>query len=178
MLYKKLMTPARLGPSRLTVGGKLRAIINIYAPSHRQILYLQFGIYLIVGGICFSIDITGFLILRYLGIWLLAASALSFVTATIANYFLCCTFVFRRGRFSRQKELCRLFCIAIVGLSLNSAVVWCLAEVLDFNPTLAKILAVLPVLAWNYLGRRALVFDGGPSAAAVMVAERMRERLQ
>jgi putative flippase GtrA len=152
------------------------AINNIIASLSRQIAFLQFALYLIVGGICFSIDIAGFVLLRYFELPILTASATSFVTATVTNYVLCCAFVFRRGRFSRQEEVLRLFAIAIVGLGLNSAVVWLLAEDLGFDPTLAKVLAVLPVLAWNYLGRRAVVFDRAPSAALVMLADRVRGR--
>jgi len=59
----------------------------------------------------------------------------------------------------------RLFGIAVIGLALNSAMVWLLAEILGVDPTLAKILAVFPVFAWNYLGRRTIVFDGTPSTA-------------
>jgi putative flippase GtrA len=150
---------------------------RILASPDRQMAFLQFGFYLVVGGICFSIDITGFVILRYFELPILTASAISFATSTITNYLLCCAFVFRSGRFSRPEELFRLFVIAIVGLSLNTAVVWLLAEILGVDPTLAKVLAVLPILAWNYLGRRAMVFDGTPSAAIVTLAERARERL-
>ena len=82
---------------------------------------------------------------------------------------------FVAARFSRSEELLRLFAIAIVGLSLNSAMVWLLAEVL-LDPTLSKVLAVLPVLAWNYLGRRSIVFDGAPSAVMMMIAQRAREK--
>jgi putative flippase GtrA len=138
---------------------------------------LQFTLYLVVGGICFSIDIAGFIVLRYFGLPLLVASATSFATSTIANYMFCCAFVFRRGRFSRPEELLRLFAIAIVGLSLNSAAVWLLAEVLGLHPALAKIVAVLPVVAWNYLGRRTMVFDATPSEAILTLAERVRGRL-
>jgi putative flippase GtrA len=138
---------------------------------------LQFILYSVVGGICFTIDIAGFVLLRYLGMAILAASAVSFVTATIANYLLCCALVFRSGRFSRGEELLRLSTIAIIGLSLNSAVVWTLAELLRLDPTLAKVLAVFPVLAWNYLGRRSMVFDDRPSPAMVALAQRVRERL-
>jgi putative flippase GtrA len=150
---------------------------RMLASPHRQVAVLQFGFYLVVGGICFSIDIAGFVVLRSFKLPILTASAISFVTATIANYLLCCAFVFRRGRFSRREELLRLFAIAIVGLGLNSAVVWLLTEILVWNPTLAKVLAVLPILAWNYLGRRAMVFDSTPSAAIVMLAERARESM-
>ena len=108
---------------------------------------------------------------------ILTASVLSFVTATLANYLLCCGFVFNRGRFSRPEEIVRLFIIALVGLGLNSIVVLLLAQILEFDPTLAKILAVFPVFAWNYVGRRAMVFDGTPSPGVVLLMERVRVRL-
>jgi hypothetical protein len=40
----------------------------------------------------------------------------------------------------------------------------------------AKIFAVFPVFAWNYLGRRTAVFDAAPSAAMTLLAERIRGR--
>ena len=101
---------------------------------------------------------------------------MSFVTATLVNYFLCCGFVFRSGRFSRPEEIVRLFIIALVGLGLNTAAVLFLAKILRLDPTLAKILAVFPVFAWNYFGRRTAVFDGAPSPAMTFLIERIRGR--
>lgn len=137
---------------------------------------LQVLLYLIVGGICFCIDIGGFILLRQLAIPVLTASVISFVMATFTNYLLCCVFVFRRGRFSRSEEMFRLFFIAIVGLCLNSAMVWFLAERLAFPPTLAKVLAVFPVFAWNYLGRRSIVFDSDLAPTMALIAQRVRTR--
>jgi putative flippase GtrA len=116
----------------------------------------------------------GFVVLRHLQLPVLPASAASFVTATIVNYLLCSGFVFRSCRFSRPEEVSRLFVIAVVGLGLDSAAVWLLAEVPGVNPTLAKILAVLPVFAWNYLGRRSIVFDSRPPEAMALLSECLR----
>ena len=137
----------------------------------------QFVLYLIVGGVCFWIDVGGFLII----LWLfrpviLLASASSFVIATAANYALCCAFVFRRGRFSRLEEIGRLFLVAVTGLGLNSAVVWILAERMGLDPAIAKVSAVLPVLFWNFLARRVIVFDAALSAGVVKFAGRIGGR--
>jgi putative flippase GtrA len=148
----------------------------ISAAPPRHVALLQLGLYLIVGGICFFIDVGGFVVLRLGGLPILTASALSFVTATLVNYLLCCGFVFRRGRFSRPEEIVRLFIIAFVGLGLNTTVVLLLAKILLFDPTLAKTLAVFPVFAWNYLGRRAVVFDGSPPTAMALLVVRLRGR--
>jgi putative flippase GtrA len=147
---------------------------GIPAALRRQMTILQVALYLVVGGICFCVDVGGFVALRYWQLPVLPASAASFVTATLVNYLLCCAFVFRSGRFSRREEVSRLFVIAVVGLGLNSAAVWLLAGVLGVDPTLAKILAVFPVFAWNYLGRRSIVFASGPSAAVALLSERLR----
>jgi putative flippase GtrA len=144
------------------------------AEPRRQLAILQLALYLVVGGICFCVDIGGFVALRYWQLPVLPASAASFVTATLVNYLLCRAFVFRSGRFSRPEEVSRLFVIAVVGLGLNSAAVWLLAEVLGADSTLAKVLAVFPVFAWNYLGRRSMVFGGGPSPAMALLFERLR----
>ena len=160
------MKPRRV-PRRAQFG------VDDSAVTDQQIALLQLGVYLVVGGICFCIDVGGFVVLRSLRLPILAASVLSFVTATLANYMLCCGFVFGRGRFSRAEEIVRLFIIALVGLSLNSMIVLLLAQILEFDPTLAKILAVFPVFAWNYLGRRTIVFEGPPSPAVALLVGRV-----
>ena len=166
---KSMRSEKRRWPTRLLAG-------SVLASPGRRMALLQFALYVVVGGICFSIDIAGFVVLRSFGLPILTASAISFVTSTVVNYLLCCALVFRRGRFSRGEELLRLFAIAIGGLSLNSTALWVLAEILMIDPTLAKIIAVLPVIAWNYLGRRLIVFDSTPSAAMLILAERAREK--
>jgi hypothetical protein len=67
----------------------------ISAASARRVAVFQLGLYFIVGGICFFIDVGGFVALRLSKLSVLSASVLSFVTATIVNYLLCCSFVFR-----------------------------------------------------------------------------------
>ena len=135
---------------------------------------VQFALYLIVGGLCTCFDIGGFLVIRLFGTPVLPASATSFTMATLANYVLCRAIVFRGGRFSRFEEIGRLFLVSLVGLGLNSAAVWVLAVLMRIDPTVSKVLAVIPVLAWNYLGRRFMVFDAemaGWIAAVVARAE-------
>jgi len=142
----------------------------------QQEAFVQLALYLVVGSICFCIDIGGFIALRYVGLPILPASVTSFVMATVANYLLCCAVVFRSGRFSRVNEMLRLFVVATVGLGLNTTMVWLLAKILGADPTFAKIAAVLPVLGWNYLGRRAIVFHGALPPAMDLFVERVRGR--
>jgi hypothetical protein len=65
---------------------------------------------------------------------------------------------FERGRFRRYIEMLRFLAVVLVGLGLNTLLVWYFAYPLSIRPTAAKIVAVPIVLMWNYLGRRLLVF--------------------
>ena len=55
--------------------------------------------------------------------------------------------------------MARFLIVVLVGLALNTALVWCFVYPLAIQPTVAKIGAVPIVLIWNYLGRRMLVFN-------------------
>lgn len=120
---------------------------------------MQFFLYLIVGGLSFFVEIAAFVALRRLAMPVISASVASFIVATVANYLLSIALAFERGRFRRHIELIRFLAVVLVGLALNTALVWCFVYPLAIHPIVAKVAAVPIVLIWNYLGRRALVFD-------------------
>jgi putative flippase GtrA len=119
---------------------------------------VQFLLYLVVGGLSFLVDIGTFVVLRTNGSPVITASVTSFVAATIANYFLSTKLAFDRGRFVRHVELMRFLGVVLVGLALNTSLVWLFVYPLAIDPTISKIVAVPIVLFWNYIGRRLLVF--------------------
>ena len=119
---------------------------------------MQFLLYLIVGGLSFFVDIGIFVLLRMAEMSVIPASIVSFMAATGANYVLSTVLAFQGGRFRRHIELVRFLVVVLVGLALNTGLVWLFVYPLGVDPTLAKILAVPIVLVWNYLGRRLLVF--------------------
>jgi putative flippase GtrA len=120
---------------------------------------MQFFLYLIVGGLSFLVEIGAFVALRREATPVIPASVTSFILATIANYLLSILLAFQSGRFGRSIELMRFLTVVLVGLALNTGLVWCFVYRLGIQPTIAKISAVPFVLVWNYLGRRSLVFD-------------------
>lgn len=121
-------------------------------------VYLQFFLYLFVGGSCSVCDVGGFYLLHVLGIPLLIASATSFTIATVINYFLSFFFVFERGRFTMRQEFVRVFAVSLVGLGLNTLIVYFFVSLFSINAVIAKTLAIPIVLFWNFMGRRLLVF--------------------
>jgi len=135
-----------------------------------QALGLQFVLYLFVGGISSVLDVGGFAALKYLGVQYLAASTLSFIAATILNYFLSYVLAFTRGKYSQRSEVIRFWLVSLVGLLINTAVVWLLVQAIGAQPLIGKIAAVPVVLVWNFVGRRLFVFhkDLPPTAMAMM----------
>src|SRR5437763_14150657 len=101
---------------------------------------MQFFLYLIVGGLCFFVDIGVFVALRALAVAVIPASITSFLIATVANYLLSIILAFERGRFRRHVELLRFLTVVLVGLGLNTFLVWCFVYPLSIDPTAAKIL--------------------------------------
>jgi putative flippase GtrA len=120
---------------------------------------MQFFLYLIVGGLSFLVEISTFVALRRAAMPVIPASVMSFIVATVANYLLSIVLAFERGRFRRHVELTRFLVVVLVGLTLNTMLVWFFVYPLTIRPTVAKIAAVPIVLIWNYLGRRVLIFD-------------------
>jgi putative flippase GtrA len=133
-------------------------------------LGLQFVLYLFVGGISSVLDIGGFAALQYAGVAYLAASTLSFIAATILNYVLSYVLAFTRGRHSPRSEIIRFWLVSLVGLLINTAVVWILVKALAAPPIWGKVVAVPVVLVWNFVGRRLFVFSKElpPAAMAIM----------
>jgi len=119
---------------------------------------LQFFLYLFVGGLCSICDVGGFWLLQAADIPIIIASATSFTVATTLNYFLSYFFVFERGRFSMSHEIARVFVVSLIGLALNTLLVYLFVSDLALNGVLAKIIAIPLVLFWNFLGRRIFVF--------------------
>lgn len=120
---------------------------------------MQFFFYLIVGGLSFFVDIGAFVAMRAIEVPVIPASISSFILATATNYLLSILLAFERGRFRRLIEMVRFLAVVLVGLGLNTLLVWAFVYPLSMHPTLAKIVAVPIVLVWNYLGRRLLVFS-------------------
>ena len=119
---------------------------------------MQFFLYLIVGGLSFFIDIGAFIMLRAIEVPVIPASVTSFILASVANYLLSTVLAFERSRFRRYIEMLRFLTVVMVGLGLNTLLVWCFVYPLSIDPIAAKIVAVPIVLIWNYLGRRLFVF--------------------
>ena len=139
---------------------------------------LQFGLYLVVGGLSFLGDLAFFVLLIHMGMQVLWASAASFVVGSVLNYFLSTQIVFRAGRFERSMEVGSFIAVVLIGLSLTTVLMYILTGWVGLGGVAAKLITVPTVLVWNFLGRRLFVFHSDMPAEVVALSERLFLRLQ
>ena len=79
------------------------------------------------------------------------ANAIGFTTAATTNYFLNRIWTFDSHNPHVFKEFSRFFIIALIGLGINSAIIWLMNGKFKVNFYLSKLVATVIVTAWNFL---------------------------
>ena len=118
--------------------------------------FLKFGA---VGAAATVIDYGFLMLLSQVAGWQpLPASIVSFLISLVFNYVASMHYVFTRcDDISRRRELILFVTLSVVGLVLNSMLIWAGTELLGNGPlevTLAKLLANLVVGVWNFSSRK------------------------
>lgn len=111
--------------------------------------FVKFGI---VGfsGVLVDFSIT-FICKEYLKIQKYVANGIGFTIAATTNYFLNRIWTFHSTNPNVLMEFGRFFVIALIGLGINSAIVWAMTSKLKVNFYLSKVVATVVVTAWNFL---------------------------
>jgi putative flippase GtrA len=115
-----------------------------------------------VGMLSVALDLTLFALLLHVGVWYVAAKALSVVAATINGYTFNRRWTFRAGRHGTEK-LVRYLTVQGTGLLLCLAILTTLVEAVGLAPLAAGVLAVPVVATYCFLGNRVWTF--GPDMA-------------
>jgi putative flippase GtrA len=112
--------------------------------------------YLVVGGFCTVIDfLLLYLLVEKLFVNYVLASAISFSISVIVNYVLCTIWIFKTHTVKdKYKEFLFYLIISLVGLSINSGLIWLLTENLSLQFMVSKVVATPIVLLWNFLARK------------------------
>ena len=121
--------------------------------------FLQFFRYLICGGVATVCDMTVLFTLTYFfSVNHLYAAALAFVVGVATNYYLNTILVFQSsGKFKKEFPLFAM--IGIGGLLWTEVILWIFVDKLDLQIMLAKVIAVILVLNWNFFMRKKFVFS-------------------
>lgn len=92
-----------------------------------------------------------------MGLNYLISAAIAFILGVATNYLLCIVWIFEStGRV--KKEIILFVVIGVGGLILNEVIIWLLVEEAKLYYMLAKAVAVVIVLVWNFGMRKKYVF--------------------
>ena len=134
----------------------------------------QFFSYLVCGGIATLADMSVlFILTSALQINHLIAAAIGFLAGVATNYSLNIQLVFK-SKGKTKKELTLFTLIGIGGLLWTEFIIWILVDNMTFKLMIAKMIAVILVLFWNFFMRKKFVF---PSESNLETLEKSIQEL-
>jgi putative flippase GtrA len=116
--------------------------------------------YFFVGGISAIIDISLFAIFAgYFKFPWFFVSIITFIIATLVNYFLSIRFVFESGsRYKKHHEILGVFIVSTLALLLNQLFLFLFIEKLNTHLLISKSLTTGMLFLLNYFGRKRFIF--------------------
>jgi putative flippase GtrA len=122
-------------------------------------LLREFSGYGAASAAALSVDMGLLWALVHFGIHYIAASAASFTAGTVVAYRLSITLAFRQHRLrDRRLEFLGFIAIGVVGLIINTSVIYTAVQFLGLHFMLAKSAAAGFTFAFNFIVRRQLLF--------------------
>jgi len=120
--------------------------------------FYQFLRYLVAGGTATLVDLSVlFVLYQFLHINHLIAAAVSYCCGILTNFTINVLFVFEStGKI--KKEFVIFASVGAIGLLWTELILWSLSDKLGIPVMLAKMVAVIFVLFWNFFMRKKLVF--------------------
>lgn len=115
--------------------------------------FIKFGL---VGILAFLIDYGIMVVLVELtGMNSVIASAVSFTISVIFNYYASMKYVFtHRKDMSQKKEFVIFVALSIIGLGINTVLMYIGVELLFISYLIVKLFATAVVLVWNFVSRK------------------------
>ncbi len=116
--------------------------------------------YFFVGSISAVIDISLFAIFAsYFKFPWAIVSVITFIIATLVNYFLSIRFVFESGsRYKKHHEILGVFIVSTLALLLNQLFLFLFIEKINVHLVIAKCITTGMLFLCNYYGRRMFIF--------------------
>ena len=87
------------------------------------------------------------------------ANAIGFILAATSNYFLNRVWTFQSNNPDVVVEFTEFFIISVIGLGLNTLLLWFLVSKFKINFYVAKVFAIGLVTVWNFLANAFITFN-------------------
>ena len=128
-----------------------------------RVLFKQFMRFAMVGLSAFGIDYLIFLLLTYVfGVFYIAASAISFIIATVYNYAMSMRYVFQGKETQTAMQQFTIFSVlSIIGLGLNQFFLWACVGLFFIPEWISKVVATFLVTIYNFITRKIFLEDKG-----------------
>lgn len=99
-----------------------------------------------------------FLILNAFGVYYIIANIIAYIIATINSYIWNSLWVFKYGQGLNINTSVKFFILNLVGLTVNTTIMYILVDILNFNKFIALVLASVVVVIMNYTINKLWVF--------------------
>lgn len=133
-------------------------LLKLLRGNTRLMELVRFGV---TGGVCFLVEFAALTALvELVHMPVLWATALAFLISVIVNYALCVRWVFTGAKGGDSRVQLQFLLTSGMGLGLNELLMWLMNIRLGVQYQIAKIIATLLVMVWNYVTKR-LVLRGG-----------------
>ena len=99
-----------------------------------------------------------FIILNAFGVYYIISNIIAYIIATINSYIWNSLWVFKYGQGLNINTSVKFFILNLVGLTVNTTIMYILVDILNFNKFMALVLASVFVVIMNYTINKLWVF--------------------
>ena len=99
-----------------------------------------------------------FIILNAFGVYYIISNIIAYTIATVNSYIWNSLWVFKYGQGLNINTSVKFFILNLVGLTVNTTIMYILVDILNFNKFIALVLASVVVVIMNYTINKLWVF--------------------
>lgn len=99
-----------------------------------------------------------FIILNVFGVYYIISNIIAYIIATVNSYIWNSSWVFKYGQGLNINTSVKFFILNLVGLTVNTTIMYILVDILNFNKFIALVIASVLVVIMNYTINKLWVF--------------------